>query len=114
MPFELTAKKRIDIMLEAPLLNRALDKLERLPVSGYSVFPLLAGKGRYGTWRREGLVSDAGQAVMICCIVSQNHVDDVLNGFATMVERHSGFISIQDAMAGPARYSQDEINSPRP
>jgi nitrogen regulatory protein PII len=53
------AKKKLEIIIEAPMLNRLLDLLDRLAVTGYTVVPAIAGRGRDGSWR-EGNLTDAG------------------------------------------------------
>jgi hypothetical protein len=49
-------KKRIEIILEAPAMNRLSAALEAAGVTGYTVLPVLAGKGKTGAWTRDGLV----------------------------------------------------------
>ena len=53
-------KKRIEVIIEAPLVERLLAVLDAQQVSGYTVLPALGGRGRGGRWRRDGLVGEAG------------------------------------------------------
>ena len=50
-------KKRLEIFIEAPLLGRIVDRLERAGATGYSVLPVIAGAGRDGAWSTDGQVS---------------------------------------------------------
>lgn len=93
---ETHAKKRLEITIERPLLKRLLDLLDRLDVPGYTAVPALAGKGIDGPWRREGLVSDAGQMVVVFCILDVSRVDDVLDAVHAMLERQIGIVTIAD------------------
>ena len=52
--------KRIEIVIELPLLSTLTDALEAAGVTGYTVLPVLAGSGQSGPWSREGQVSGAG------------------------------------------------------
>jgi hypothetical protein len=89
-------KKRIEIVVEVPALHRLLDRLDRAKVSGYTVIPALEGRGREGSWSREGLAGEAGRMVVVVCITDSSKVDAVLEGAYAVVSRQIGIISITD------------------
>jgi len=89
-------KKRIDIVVEAPVLGRLLGVLDDLAVTGYTVVPALAGRGREGSWRREGLVGEAGRMVVVFCIVDTQRVDAVLEPVFKLVSRQIGIVNVSD------------------
>jgi PII-like signaling protein len=89
-------KQRIEITVEAPVLGRLLDLLDRLAVTGYTVLPALAGRGREGTWRRSGLVSEAGRMVVVVCILDEARVDEVLDPIFGLVSRQIGIVTLSD------------------
>ncbi len=89
-------KKRIDIMVEAPLMGRVLRLLDELGVSGYTVLPALAGRGQDGAWHRDGLAGRAGMVVMIFCILDESRVDAVLEPLFNVVSRQIGIVSVSD------------------
>lgn len=94
---ETYAKKRIEIIIEAPSQRRLTELLERLTVSGYTVLPALAGRGReMGSWSREGLVSDAGRMVMVVCVLDENRVEEVLREVYALVSRQIGIVTVSD------------------
>ncbi|WP_052340967.1 DUF190 domain-containing protein [Salinarimonas rosea] len=93
---ETYAKKRLDIIVEAPIMNRLLDLLDRLAVTGYTVVPALAGRGREGSWRRAGLVSDAGQMVLVICVLDESRVPDVLEPVYKLLSRQIGVVTVSD------------------
>jgi PII-like signaling protein len=88
-------KKKLEIIIEAPLLNRLLDKLERLNVSGYTVVPAIAGKGSGGAWR-EGQLTQAGHMVMVICITSEERIPEVLKPVYEVLARHIGIVTVSD------------------
>ena len=45
-------KKRIDIIIEMPLLRRVTERFDKAGVSGYSVLPVIAGDCRSRPVRR--------------------------------------------------------------
>jgi PII-like signaling protein len=90
------AKKRIEIILEAPALHRLTDRLDRAGVTGYTILPALAGRGRGGAWSGEGLAGDAGRLVMVISIVDAGKVDSVLEGVQGVLARQIGILTVSD------------------
>lgn len=89
-------KKRIEIMVEAPLMSRVLALLDEAGVSGYTVVPAIAGRGKDGSWHRDGVVGRAGALVQIFCILDQNRVDAVLEPLFRLVSRQIGIVTVSD------------------
>lgn len=89
-------KKRIEIIVEMPVLNRLLDLLDRLAVTGYTVMPALAGRGRDGSWRRSGLVGEAGHMVVVVCILDESRINEVLEPVFNLVSRQIGIVTVSD------------------
>ncbi len=89
-------KKQIEIMIEAPALNRVLEFLDAEGVSGYTVFPAMAGKGRDGAWHRDGLVGRVGSVVKIVCILDENRCDALLEPLFALVKRQIGIVTVSD------------------
>ncbi|MBO6678147.1 MAG: DUF190 domain-containing protein [Parvibaculum sp.] len=95
---EMHSKKRIEILLEAPAQKRLTDLLDRLDVTGYTVMPVLGGKGHHGVWSREGLPSAAGTMVSVSVIAAEERLDQVLEPVFDLVRRHIGIVTISDVM----------------
>lgn len=89
-------KKRIDIMVETPLMQRVLKLLDENGVSGYTVLPALAGRGKDGAWHRDGVVGRAGALVSIFCIVDEGRVERVLEPLFALVSKQIGIVTISD------------------
>ncbi len=89
-------KKRIEVMVEAPLMNRVIGILDDLDVSGYTVFPALAGKGNDGTWHRDGMVGRVGSVVQIVVILDEERIDTVLDPLFNLVTRQIGIVTVSD------------------
>ena len=62
-------KKRIDIVVEAPLTRTLTSTLDQARVPGYSVLPILEGRGMLNAWSSDGQISDAANMVALLCIV---------------------------------------------
>ena len=90
-------KKRVEIIVEAPALNRTLRFLDEHDVSGYTVLPALAGRGDSGrAWSREGQVSDADRMVVIVMIIDEARLTPLFDALYTLVSRQIGIITVSD------------------
>lgn len=89
-------KKRLDIVIEAPMLRRLLALLDQLDASGYTVTPAIAGRGRGGSWHRDTIVGEAGRMVVVQCILDGTRVDEVLKPVFELVSRQIGIVTITD------------------
>jgi len=88
--------KRIEIIIEAPLLTRLTRALEEAGVTGYTVLPVLGGTGQSGAWSREGRVGLADGMAAVICIAAPERVEALLAAAYEVVERHIGVVSISD------------------
>ena len=89
-------KKRIDIMIESPLLARLTGLLDELDVSGYTVLPALAGKGDDGAWHRDGVIGQAGSLSLVFCILDAERVETVLDPVFELVKGQIGIATVSD------------------
>ncbi len=97
-------KKRIEIMVETPLMGRVIDILDDLGVSGYTVMPAIAGRGQDGPWHRDGQVGRVGSVVQILCIVDESKEHDVLDPLFRLVSRQIGIVTVSDVRVVRAEY----------
>jgi len=93
---QLHRKKRLEVVIEAPMVDRLVALLDNAGVKGYTVTPALAGRGREGSWQREGQVTDTGQMFVIMSIIDPGRVDDVLANVYPLVARQIGILAVSD------------------
>lgn len=91
-------KKRIEIIIEALLARRMTEQLDRAGVTGYSVVPLIGGKGLSGSWSADGQISPASGMVAIICLTDADLADDVLAQAFPIVSRQMGIVSMSDVL----------------
>jgi nitrogen regulatory protein PII len=98
-------KKRIDIVVETPLMRSVTRKLDEANVPGYSVFPLLEGRGMLNAWSAEGQVSNAANMVAMLCVVDSSQVDAVIDAVLDVIRDRIGFVAISDVfVVRPERF----------
>lgn len=89
-------KKRIEIMIEAPALDRVTGALDRLDATGYTVMPALSGRGRGGNWQRDDVFADTARIVCVVCITDASRVERILEAIKDVVMRYIGIVSVGD------------------
>ena len=89
-------KKRLEIIIEAPILRRVLNRLDDLNVTGYTVLPALAGRGQDGTWSRSGQVANTGRMVAVICITDAERAEEVLEAVYKIISRQMGIVTMSD------------------
>jgi nitrogen regulatory protein PII len=80
-------RKRIDILVDAPLARKVAKKLEAAGAAGYSVFEAVGGKGRGGSWW-QGEVSGAETKMNIMVITTEEKADQILTALAPLLDSH--------------------------
>lgn len=99
------AKKQMTVICEAPLMHRITRVLDAVPVTGYTVFPALSGRGSEGTWDRDRMIGDAGRMVMIVSVMSPEQADTAVNRIYETLEPQMGIITLADvAVLRPERF----------
>lgn len=89
-------KKRIEILIEAPAVRRIEAQLDHPAVSGYTIMPVIGGRGRDGHWSADGQIGTAGQMAVFICIVDAAHADAALEAIFAVVSHQIGLVSVSD------------------
>lgn len=89
-------KKQLTVICEAPVLRRITRILEGIPVSGYTVFPAMAGKGSEGSWDRDNWTGDAGRMLMVISIMSAEHAELAIDRIHEAIAAQMGIVTVAD------------------
>lgn len=89
-------RKQLTIISEAPLVRRLTNLLDECGVTGYTLFPALAGKGTQGQWDRDAWTGNAGRMVMIVSIMDDERAEKVNASIFKVIERQIGIITWSD------------------
>jgi PII-like signaling protein len=86
-------------------MRRIIDRLDQGNASGYSVMPIVAGRGHDGSWTADGQISNATQMIAIVCITDASKVDDLLDSVFGVISHQIGFVTISDvSVVRPERF----------
>lgn len=80
------ARKRIDILADAPLLPRLIDALDRCGINGYTVLPALSGAGTTGHWDEDRLTGTS--KIVLMAIASDDHAQKLVDRLAPLLDSH--------------------------
>lgn len=98
-------KKRIDIIVEAPMIRTIIEKLDRARVPGYSVLPIIEGRGIDNSWNSHGQITDTTNMIALLCIVDASQADSVIDSVFSLIQDRIGFLTISDVhVVRPERF----------
>lgn len=86
-------KKKVEIVVAAPLMRRILAILNELGASGYTVLRAISGKGHHSDWDLEQ-ISDAMRHVVVVVIVSEAMAERILEAVGEVFKEHHGVIFV--------------------
>jgi nitrogen regulatory protein PII len=90
-------RKRIEIVVEAVRAEAVTDLLDRLGANGWTVLPVLAGRGRQGI-RRGGDPGGVDDNVVVLCIASAEIADRVVAAQAELLGARPAIVSITECV----------------
>lgn len=78
---------KVEILLDAPLVDLVIRIVEEAGVSGYTLLPALGGSGRNGRWR-EDRVSGADTKLLLLVIATEDTAETIVRGFEPLLEAY--------------------------
>ena len=92
---QLTRRKKLEIIIEAPVLRRVEGFLSEAGVRGWTVLPSLAGAGDSGEWR-SGDFTPGQEKRLILALVSTDVSEKVLVRLADFFVDYPGVVAVSD------------------
>lgn len=88
---QLHTKKKVEIVISAPMMRRVLGILDDLGASGYTVLRAISGKGHHSEWDLAQL-SDATRHVVVVVVVSESMAARIVDEVGAVFQQHRGVI----------------------
>lgn len=88
--------KRVEILVDQPLLKTICKAAEEVDITGYTVLPTLGGAGGDGTWSDERVTGGAGTKVMFLTITTKDKATAIAEALAPILESYGLMIMISD------------------
>lgn len=99
------AKKQMTVICEVPVIGRVTRALDRVGVTGYTVFNAHAGKGSEGQWDEDRMIGDTGRMVMIVSVMSPEHAEQATDEIYKVLDPQMGIVTVGDvSVLRPGRF----------
>ena len=92
---ELVTRKRIDILIDAPLSEWLAETAASVGIAHHTLMNLHSGKGRAGSWRDED-VSGAVSKRMFIAIANAANVEALIEALAPHLDTYGLVVTIAD------------------
>jgi PII-like signaling protein len=101
MKTEMFQRRRIEILVDRPLVPHIVKAALAAGITGYSLLPTVGGLGRTGTWSDDD-ISGAQSKLVFLSIASQEKVDDFVERVKPLLDSHGLIllIGIVDVIRG--------------
>ena len=87
--------RRLEIIIEAPLLDKVIAEITECGAKGYTVLRGHAGMGERGVWQ-EGQISPAQHMMIVIVIAEKSITDAILARLAENLDLYSGVVTEAD------------------
>ena len=91
---ETVIRKRIEILTDTALLRRVTDAIDRAGITGWTITPVLSGKGRDGHWREERVTGT--DKVLVLSIAPQDKAMALAEDITPILTSHGLLLSMWD------------------
>ena len=92
---QMTSRKKLEIIVEAPTLRRIETFLEEAGVRGWTVLPSLKGHGSGGEWT-SGDFTPGQEKRLIIAVLASEMADAVLERLEPFFEDYPGIVVVTD------------------
>lgn len=89
-------RKKIEILVDKPLLRRIRALADEAGASGFTVLPTLAGDGKSGRWDDDQITGGAGSKVIFTTIMSETAANALLTALQPLLDRYSLIVAVTD------------------
>ncbi|NQY97796.1 MAG: DUF190 domain-containing protein [Henriciella sp.] len=101
----MTKYLQIELIIERMAHKRACRVLESAGMTGYTVFPAMAGYGGSKRWSRDTDISASADMVSIVSIGDEDKVRNTMDEIASLLGAHIGIVTLTEVeVMRPGRF----------
>ena len=89
------SRKRIEILVDTPLVPRVVAQLKAVDISGWSVIHVDSGGGRAGEWQDDD-VTGASAKTIVLAIASESKTSGLIEAIAPLLDSYGMLLTIGD------------------
>ncbi len=91
-----TPHKKIEILVDAPLLRRIRDFAAEYGATSYTVLPTLGGEGGQGRWWDDQVTGGAGSKVILTMIVDDTTAASLFEVLSPLIKSYGLLVTVMD------------------
>ena len=100
----LYARKRIEVIIEAPAAALVVDLFNQHQVKGFTVVTASGGRGQHSAWDLSP-VTDAQQQVIVIAILGEERAAKLVEAVGALLEDYRGIVTLSAVeVLRPARF----------
>lgn len=80
-------RRKIEILVDAPLIRRVADAAEAVGLTGYTLLPTIGGSGRGGRWSDDQLTG-AQEKLMFVAVTNEARAAALTDALTPLLESH--------------------------
>jgi PII-like signaling protein len=92
---ETIRRRRIEVLVDAPLARRIINAAHRAGIAGYTLLPTLEGKGRGGHWS-DDQISGAQSKQLFLSVTSEEKAAAFVEAVAPLLDSHGLLLLLSD------------------
>lgn len=89
------SRKRIEILVDTPLVPRIVAQLKAVDISGWSLIHVDSGGGRAGEWQQDD-VTGASAKTIILAIASEAKMEALMDVIAPLLDSYRMLLTVGD------------------
>lgn len=90
---ETVQRKRIEILVDTPLVPRIIRLVKEVDISGWSVIKIASGGNRDGRWDHDEVTGAAAKSIVLM-IANEEKADRLTDKVAPLLESHGLLITV--------------------
>ncbi len=92
---EIIRRRRIEVLVDAPIVRRVVDAARAAGITGYTLLPTLEGEGRTGRWSDDQL-SGAQAKRLFLSVTSEVKAAAFTDAIAPLLDSHGLLLLLSD------------------
>lgn len=84
---QMTRRRRIEVLVDAPLVRRVVAAAASAGVTGYTLLPTLGGSGEGGAWS-DDQISGAEAKVVFLTVTSEEKAEALIDALTPLLESY--------------------------
>lgn len=89
-----TPRKKIEILIDRPLMKRLRQITKDVELSGYTVFDAIGGEGGQGRWRDDQVTGGAGSKVLFVSILNEDKAEEFLTAIEPLLDEYGLLVTV--------------------